>query len=126
MDHRTIFRTDQFNAIVEAGTTIVVMYCPPDRDVGRLTCTVDLQAHIEQFAQAYRASLAAGAPDLHQGCMGDAWAAELWTSGILEWVCGSDAPCAAHEDWMTAEHDYAYTLCIYPHGAKLGSKDAAY
>jgi hypothetical protein len=77
-----------------------------------VTRTVDLKAHAQQFAQDYRASLAAGLPDLHHGHVGDAWAAGLWMSGILEWVCSSDEPCTAHQDWMTVEHDYAYTLCI--------------
>jgi hypothetical protein len=113
-----VFRTDQRDATVKAGTTIVVMYCPPDRDVGRVTRTIDLQAHLHQFAAASRTSIATGVPDVHQGRVGDAWAAELWTSGVLEWVCGSAAPCTAHEDWMTAEHDYDYTIAIYPHGAK--------
>jgi hypothetical protein len=121
-----VFRTDQRDATVKAGTTIVVMYCPPDRDVGRVTRTIDLQAHLHQFAAASRTSIATGVPDVHQGRVGDAWAAELWTSGVLAWVCGSDAPCTAHEDWMTAEHDYDYTIAIYPHGAKLGGVGMAY
>jgi hypothetical protein len=123
-----VFTSDQSSTTVEAGTTIVVMYCPPDRDVGRTTCTVDLKAHAQQFAKAYRARLTDGLPDLHHGHVGDAWAAELWTGGILEWVCGSEQPCAAHEDWMpvTVEHNCDFTLCIYPNGARLGGVGIAY
>jgi hypothetical protein len=112
--------------ILEAGTLVVVQYCPPDRDFGRVTRTIDLQAHARQFGRAYRASLAAGAPDIHQGHVGDAWAMELITSGIVEILCTKESPCAAHDDWMVEEHDYAITINIYPDGARLGHKDAPY
>jgi hypothetical protein len=118
--------SSEINTTLESGTTIVVMYCPPDRDVARVTRTVDLQAHAQHFAEAYRARVREGLPDLHQGHVGDAWAMELWTSGILEYVCSREEPCAAHEDWMVDEHDYAYTLCIYPENAVLKGKDAQY
>jgi hypothetical protein len=120
------FTQTDINPILEAGALVMVQYCPPDRDLGRVTHTIDLQAHARQFAASYRASLKAGAPDLHHGHVGDAWAAELWTSGLLEWVCGSEEPCDAHEDWMVEPHDYDVTLNIYPDGARLGGKDAAY
>jgi hypothetical protein len=93
------------NPILEAGTVIVVQYCPPDRTVARVTRTIDLKAHAQQFAVSYRASMGEGLPDLHQGRVGDAWAMELFMSGILDGVCDSQELCAAHEDWMVEEHD---------------------
>jgi hypothetical protein len=112
--------------VLEAGTVIVVQYCPPARTVARVTRTIDLQAHARAFAKTYRAGLAAGQPDLHDGWVGDAWAAELILSGILQPFCDSEEPCDAHADWMTEEHDYDYTLNIYPPGARLGGKGAPY
>jgi hypothetical protein len=114
------------NDILEAGAMIVLMYSPPDRTVCRVTRTIDLKAHARAFQRAYRARLAAGEPDRHQGHVGDAWAAELLLSGILDPFCDSQEPCEAHADWLRDEHDYDYTLCIYPQGAKLGGKDTQY
>jgi hypothetical protein len=45
--------SSEINTTLESGTTIVVMYCPPDRDVARVTRTIDLQAHAQHFAEAY-------------------------------------------------------------------------
>jgi hypothetical protein len=112
--------------VLEAGTLVIMQYCPPDRDFGRVTRTIDLQAHARQFRRTYRESRAAGAPDLHHGRVGDAWAAELITSGIVEILCTKEDPCAAHDDWMVEPHDYDVTLNIYPDSARLGHKDALY
>jgi hypothetical protein len=120
------FTQTDIPTILEAGALVMVQYCPPDRDLGRVTRTVDLQAHARQFAAAYRASLAAGAPDLHYGHVGDAWAAELWTSGLLEYVCSREAPCPEHAVGEYVEHDHELTLNIYPDNARLAGKDAPY
>jgi hypothetical protein len=99
---------------------------PPDRDVGRLTRTIDLKAHAQQFTKDYRASLAAGLPDLHHSHVGDAWAAELITSGLVEIICTQEEPCPAHDDWMVEEHDYSFTICVYPDAVRLGGVGIAY
>jgi hypothetical protein len=116
-------RTDLVARSRRAGDAAILS---PDRDLCRVTRTIDLKAHAHQFRADYRASLAAGEPDRHHGHVGDAWAMELLTSGVLECVCSREAPCPAHGVGEYVEHDYDYTINIYPDHARLGGKGAEY
>jgi hypothetical protein len=97
------------------GTQVRVVYCPPDWDVGRITRTIDLQAHAKAFRDAW-----GGVFD------GDSWAHELWANGILEWVCDDLMPCEAYVTTGQHDHEVSCTINIYPQGARIGGPDAEY